>query len=173
MKRILVVGTSGSGKSTVAQKIAARFNLPYFASDPFYWEGNWKTVPSERVREKLHKVIEQDAWVLDGNFDDEWELVWKRADCLVWLDYSLPVILGQVILRNLRWLISGETIWSGNRMTLRRMVSGIRHTIHSYPLKKERYPIQIATMQGMEVHRYKTRRETDGWLKRYLLPNTG
>jgi adenylate kinase family enzyme len=70
MKRVLIIGTSGCGKSTLARRLADRLSLPYFRSDPFYWEDNWKPASSKRVQQQLLKVVEQQAWVLDGNFDD-------------------------------------------------------------------------------------------------------
>src|ERR1051325_7678155 len=105
MKRILVIGTSGAGKSTLAGRISKSLELPFIASDHFYWAPGWKVVSSEKVRQHLREVVGQEAWVLDGNFDDEREFVWRRADCIIWLDYSLLTICSRVVSRNLLWVI--------------------------------------------------------------------
>ena len=165
MQRILIIGSSGCGKSTLAQRLAARLGLPYFASDPFYWEADWKPASPERVLEQLHGVLKQNAWVLDGNFDDERSLLWTRADCIIWLDYALPVILSRVVLRNLGWAISGQMTWSGNRMSFQRAISGIRHSLRSYPLKRAVYPDYLAALTGVDVHRFRSNRQTEMWLK--------
>jgi hypothetical protein len=165
MKRILVIGTSGSGKSTLAKRLSNCLQVPFFASDPFYWEPGWKIAPAEKVRQQVMRVIKHNAWVLDGNFDNEREIVWKQADCIIWLDYSLATIGRQILFRNFLWLIKNQGIWSENRMTLRRAISGIRHAVKSYPLKRRNYPQWLAELSGIEIHRFRTSRETDIWLQ--------
>lgn len=138
--------------------------MPYFATDPFYWEANWKPASPERVREQLRSVLERQSWVLDGNFDDERALLWPRADCIIWLDYALPVILSRVIWRNLGWAISGKATWSGNRMSFQRALSGIRHSFRSYSLKRAVYPEYLAVLKkGVTVHHFCSSRQTEAW----------
>jgi len=164
IKRILVIGTSGAGKSTFAQRAAERLELPFFASDPFYWEPGWGIATAKQVRQRVGQVVLQEAWVLDGNFDDERELVWKQADCIVWLDYSLATIGRRVVFRNLRWLVTGQPTWSGNRMTLQRAISGIRHAFQSHALKRKNYPAWLAETPSAEIHRFENSREAETWL---------
>jgi hypothetical protein len=121
------------------------------------------------VREHLHSVLEQDAWVLDGNFDDERALLWTRAHCIIWLDYDLPTILSRVIRRNLGWAISGKVTWSGNRMSFQRALSGIRHSLRSYPLKRSVYPKYLAALTGVDVYRFRSSHQTETWLKNLKL----
>lgn len=165
MKRILIIGTSGSGKSTLAKRLSNCLQVPFFASDPFYWEPGWKITPSEKVRQQVMDVIKHEAWVLDGNFDEEREFVWKQADCIVWLDYSLATICRRILFRNFLWLIENQPIWSENRMTLQRAISGIRHSVKSYPLKRRNYPKWLAELSGTETHRFRTSHETEIWLQ--------
>jgi adenylate kinase family enzyme len=165
MQRILVIGTSGSGKSTLAQKIAQCLDLPYFATDPFYWEPGWKLAPHEKVLELVSDVVRREAWVMDGNFDNLRDLVWMRAECIIWLDYPLLTILRQVVARNFRWVITRQETWSGNRMTLWRAFSGIRHTLRSYVLKHDSYPRWLAELpETMEWYRFRSRREAQAWV---------
>lgn len=166
MKRVLIIGNSGCGKSTLARRLAERLSLPYFPSDPFYWEDNWKPAPPKRVQQQLLKVVEQQAWVLDGNFDDHRESVWQCADCLVWLDYSLPTILSRVIARNLHWALTGQSTWSGNRMTFQRAFSGIGHAIRSYPTKRRNYPHYIAELSGVVVYHFRESHQAEAWLNK-------
>jgi hypothetical protein len=161
----MVIGTSGSGKSTLARRLSERLHTPFFASDPFYWKAGWKLVPSDEVLRQVVDVISREAWVLDGNFDDERELVWKRAECIVWLDYSITTILRHITVRNLHWMITGQPVWSGNRMTLRRAVSGIKHALRSHAGKRKMYPLWLAELSGTEVHRFQNMNETEAWLK--------
>lgn len=165
MKRILVIGTSGTGKSTLAQRLSNVLHLPFFASDPFYWDAHWKPASDAKVLQQVQDVIRREAWILDGNFDNERGLVWRQADCIIWLDYSLATICRRVILRNLFWVLTQQPTWSGNRMTLRRALSGSRHAIKSYSLKRQNYPHWLAELSGITIHRFHTTRETEAWLQ--------
>jgi len=165
MKRILIIGTSGSGKSTFANKVAERSQVPFFPTDEFYWEPNWKVATPEKVRQQVMNIIARDTWVLDGNFDDEHELVWKRAECIVWLDYSLMTICRQVVVRNLAWTLTRQQIWSGNRMTLQRAFSGILHAVKSHPLKRQKYPLWLAELSDTIKYRFCTSHEAKTWLQ--------
>lgn len=167
MKRILVIGNSGVGKSTLAKRLAECLNIPFFPSDPFYWEPGWKLAPAKKVFQQVSEVTARDAWILDGNFDEYHELVWSRADCIIWLDYSIPIILTQVVLRNFKWLVMREPTWSGNTMTLQRAVSGVRHAVKSYSLKRRKYPVWLAGLPGIPQYHFRTRRETEAWLQEF------
>lgn len=164
MKRILVIGTSGAGKSTLAQRIASSLQLPYIASDHFYWKKDWAIASALEVQQQIKKAIDLDAWVIDGNFDAYRELAWRSADCIIWLDYSIMTISCRIILRNCYWTFSGQTIWSGNRMTLSRAMSGIRHSLTSYHSKRQNYPQWLAELTGTLVYRFSNSRETEKWL---------
>jgi hypothetical protein len=122
-------------------------------------------VSSERVRQQLREVMGQEAWVLDGNFDSERELVWPQADCIIWLDYSWLTIFRRIAFRNFFWLITQQPTWSGNRMTLPRALSGICHTIKSYPNKRRHYPRKLAELTCVVSYRFHTNRETEAWLQ--------
>ncbi|MBI5932373.1 MAG: hypothetical protein HY867_01595 [Chloroflexi bacterium] len=165
MNKLLVIGVSGAGKSTVANRLSAILNLPFFPSDGFYWEDEWRLASPEKVRQRLMDALSHDKWILDGNFDNEHEFVWKQADRIIWLDYSLPTILKQVIARNLRWTLTRQTVWSGNQMTLPRAVSGIHHALRSYAVKQETHPRWLSELRGVDVYRFCSRKETELWLK--------
>ena len=165
MKKILVIGTSGSGKSTLAKQISELIEIQFFPSDDFYWEENWITSSSKKVHEKVSDVLSHEEWILDGNFDDEREFVWKQADCIIWLDYPLSTILKQVATRNFRWLLTGQTTWSGNKMNFRRVISGIRHAVKSYSVKKRNYPAWLAELPDVKIYRFCTTQETEIWLQ--------
>lgn len=164
MHRVLVVGTSGAGKTTVATHIAAKLGLPLHASDPFYWQLDWQPASQEWVDACLAGVLDQPRWVLDGNFELQWQQVWNQAECVVWLDYPLLIILWQVTTRNFGWALRRTTVWSGNRMSIKQAISGILHAVRSHAAKRRRYPKYIAQLHGVTVLRFGTRRETRAWL---------
>jgi adenylate kinase family enzyme len=121
--RILVVGTSGTGKTTMAKRIAAELSLPHIELDALHWGPGWQaltqTDPAEFVR-RVADAVAAEAWVLDGNYGVVRELIWRRATHLVWLDYDRPVIMYRVIKRSVLRAIDRTELWSGNTENWRR-----------------------------------------------------
>ena len=66
-------------------------------------------------RERVEEATEAPAWVADGNYSEVRDIVWGRADTLIWLDYPLHVSLRRLVPRTLRRALTGEELWSGNR----------------------------------------------------------
>jgi adenylate kinase family enzyme len=116
--RIVVVGTSGAGKTTMAKNIASALHLPCIELDRLHWEPNWEalteTNPDEFVR-RVSTAISADAWVSDGNYAVVRDLIWRRATHLVWLDYPRAVIMYRVVKRSIARALSQEELWAGNR----------------------------------------------------------
>ena len=86
MRRVNVVGTSASGKSSLALALAARLGVPYVELDALHWEPNWREAPNEVMRERVAAAIAAEAWVVDGNYAAVRDLVWASVDTVVWLD---------------------------------------------------------------------------------------
>lgn len=165
LKRILILGTSGAGKTTLAARLSAQLGLPHIASDPFYWERGWRPAPADAVRQRLSDATAGDQWVLDGNCVTDRDIVWARADTAVWLDYSRALVMRRVTVRNLRWAASGKAVWSGNRMTWGRAWSGVAHARKGYAQKSATYPGYFSEFPHLTVLRFSAPRETERWLK--------
>ena len=123
--RIVVVGTSGAGKTTLARRIADRLQLPHIELDAINWQSEWRDLtrhdPEEFVR-RVTEAIQAEAWVVDGNYGPVRERVWKRATHLVWLDYERAVIMARVISRSLLRAFIRTELWAGNRERWRHML---------------------------------------------------
>ena len=116
--RINVVGSSGSGKSTIGKKIAQTLDLPYVESDELFWLPDWTEPPEEQFLATVKAVVAKDCWVLDGNYSRTIPIKWPRTHAVVWADLPYPVIFWQVLLRTLRRSITQEELWAGNRESL-------------------------------------------------------
>ena len=119
MQRIAVIGTTGSGKTTLARALAEQLHIPHVELDSLFWEANWSEATEPVFRERVSAALRGDAWVVDGNYSKARDIVWGKADTVVWLDYSLPVMLWRLIRRTLRRIALLEELWHGNRETWR------------------------------------------------------
>jgi adenylate kinase family enzyme len=123
--RIVVVGTAGAGKTTLARRIAAQLQLPHIELDAINWQSEWHDLtrhdPEEFVR-RVTEVIRAEAWVVDGNYGPMRERVWRRATHLVWLDYERAVIMARVISRSFLRAVLRTELWAGNRARWRHML---------------------------------------------------
>lgn len=113
-RRIVVVGTTGSGKTTLARRLAGRLGLPHVELDALYWDPDWTPAPTEVFRERTAHALAVDACVVDGNYQAVRDIIWRRAEMVVWLDYSLPVIMRRLAGRTFRRLLTREELWNGN-----------------------------------------------------------
>lgn len=115
MQRVAVVGTPGSGKSTLAAALAARLDGACVDLDALNWGPNWTPAPVPVLRERVSDALRGERWVTAGNYSSVRDIVWGRADTLVWLDYPLPLILWRLWWRTLRRVGRREELWGGNR----------------------------------------------------------
>jgi adenylate kinase family enzyme len=123
--RIVVAGTSGAGKTTLARRIAALLELPHIELDAINWQPGWRDLTRhdrEEFVRRVNEAIEAEAWVVDGNYGPVRDRVWQRATHLVWLDYERPVIMARVISRTLVRAVLRTELWAGNRERWRQML---------------------------------------------------
>lgn len=96
MKRVIVIGCPGSGKSTFAKALHQATGLPLFHLDMLYWNADRTTVERTVFHERLSEVLRQEEWILDGNYASTMEQRMRRCDTVVFLDYPLEVCLDGV-----------------------------------------------------------------------------
>jgi hypothetical protein len=169
MRRINVVGTSCSGKTTLARALAERLDLPHVEFDALFWDRDWTPVPREVFRRRLTDALAADAWVADGGYEAVRDITWSRADTIVWLDYSLPLVLRRWAARTVRRIRSREEFWpgTGNRESLRNAFRGdglLWWILRTHRGRRRRMLERLATRPDLAVVRLRTPREADAWL---------
>jgi hypothetical protein len=112
--RIVVIGATGCGKSTLAQKLAQRLDLEYIELDALYWKPNWVESSDEEFYARVEIATRAPRWALAGNYRAVRELVWSRAEAVIWLDYPLLIILGRLLRRILKRWLKKELLWGTN-----------------------------------------------------------
>lgn len=170
-QRIVVVGVTGSGKTTTSQRLSKLLDIPHIELDSLHWLPGWVMMETGAFRESVAKALSGPAWVTDGNYRKARDIIWGRATTLVWLDYSLPVILWQLTRRTLRRIITREVLWNGNRETWRGAFfskdSLFLWALQSYPKWRKQYPQLLSSREcaHLKVIRLCSRWETDAWLQ--------
>lgn len=115
-QRIVVVGSSSSGKSTLAGRLAERLRIPHVELDALYWGPAWTPVDLETFRERVRQAVSAGAWVLDGNYlQHQQDVSWPVAETVVWLDVGLTTLLRRCIGRSWRRWRRDELLWGTNR----------------------------------------------------------
>ena len=93
MKKIIVIGCPGSGKSTVSRTLHNKTGIPLYHLDMMYWNADKTTVEKSVFLERLSAVLKKDEWIIDGNYGSTMELRMAVCDTVIFLDYPLEVCL--------------------------------------------------------------------------------
>lgn len=167
-RRINVVGTSASGKSTLAATLAALLVVPHVELDALHWEPNWTEASDEVLRQRVRGAIAGDGWVVDGNYAAVRDLVWERAQAVVWLDLPLRTILWRYLRRTVRRVAGREELWGGSRERLRMHLlsrdSLLWWILTTYRRRRAEYPRLLAARPDLVALRLRSTRAADRWL---------
>lgn len=115
LRRVLVIGTTGSGKTALAQQLAARLKVPHAEQDAWNHLPDWRETPLDEFWAQVERFTAQPTWVMDGNYSKARDIGWTRADTVIWLDYSGGVVFWQLLRRTLRRMHRRKEVWNGNR----------------------------------------------------------
>jgi adenylate kinase family enzyme len=166
------MGTTCSGKSTLARALAERLDVPYLELDALYWGAGWVQPEKEDFRRRVEPFVREEAWVVDGNYTSTLgDLVLRRADTLVWLDLPLARVLWRVAKRTLGRILRRTELWSGNRETWRNAFFS-RNSLFVWAVQthgrfRRRLPDRVATdFTQIRLVRLRSPREIRRWLER-------
>ncbi len=169
-RRIVVVGTTGSGKTRLAHVLARRLDIRHVELDALHWGPNWTEVPDATFRERTARAVAGDACVVDGNYHAVRDLVWPRAEMVVWLDYSFPRVMWRLLRRTIWRLVTREQLWNDNRERLREQLFSRRSlflwALRTYGRRRREYAALFELPEHAHLHvvRLRSPRATREWL---------
>jgi adenylate kinase family enzyme len=105
IQRLLILGSPGAGKSTLARKLATLTGLPLVHLDRLYWHSGWVESSDEEWTAQLTIELAKPCWIMDGNYNRTLPMRLARADAVIVLDYSTALCLARALQRILfrRW----------------------------------------------------------------------
>jgi adenylate kinase family enzyme len=172
-RKIVIVGTTGSGKTTAARRLSSGLGVPHVELDALYHGPNWTPAEPHVFRRQVAERTSGDGWIAEGNYRSlVQDVVWERADLLIWLDYGLPRILRQLIGRIFSRGLRRQELWNGNRESVVRHFTS-RESLILWAFTSRRkyrgdYPDAFGSegMRNVRVVRVRSPRE----LERVLAP---
>jgi adenylate kinase family enzyme len=119
------------------------------------------------LRERVTTAVAGETWVIDGNYSAARDLVWGRADTVIWLDLPFRVVMWRVVHRTVRRVARGDVLWSGNRERVRMALSRdsiILWALTTYHRRRRDYPRLLAQRPELQVVRLRSA----GQVRRFL-----
>jgi adenylate kinase family enzyme len=103
MKRVLIIGSGGAGKSTLARRLGEATGIEVVHLDVLHWRPGWTEAPKAEFLQAVEEALKKDAWIMDGNFGGTMEMRLKACDTVIFLDFPRAVCLYRVIKRRLTY----------------------------------------------------------------------
>lgn len=120
MDRVVLVGTTGAGKSTFGARLAGVLDIRHIELDSLYWAADWTPVGEAEFERAIRSAVAGERWLIDGNYSRMRELIWPQATHVIWLNYSFTRVMYQLIMRTIRRAVYREELFSGNRESVQR-----------------------------------------------------
>ena len=171
LRRVHVVGTSGSGKTELARRLSGILGAPHVELDDLHWLPGWRERPRDEFREIVAGIVAQERWIIAGNYETRaQDLTFPRATAIVWLDYGFALTFRRAVKRTFRRLVNGDTCCNGNRETIRRALfsrnSILLWVIQTHGRKRRDYPARLAGPEcaHLRVFVFRTPAQTEAWV---------
>jgi shikimate kinase len=167
-RRIVVIGVSGNGKTTLAKHAAAKLGVPHVELDRLMHLPGWTEASDEQFRASVDEATRGDGWVTCGSYENKLgTFLYDRADEVVWLDQPLPLVLTRLLKRTLRDIVTRRDMFNGNRQTWSGAFGG-RDSLFGYAIRmhfrrRKTWPPYYAQFPDLSVVRLRSPREVERW----------
>ena len=170
--RIVILGTTGSGKTTLSRRLSQLLRVPVIELDAIRHGPNWLETPDDIFRERVATSLLTDGWIVDGNYSLARDIIWPRATMLIWLDYSFPLVFWRLFWRTMTRGIMRKKLWNDNREDLWRHFltkdSLFLWAFRTHWSRRESLAaaLDLPEYSAIQVLRFKSAKETRHWLER-------
>jgi adenylate kinase family enzyme len=167
-----VVGCSGSGKTTLARSLARALGAPMIELDAIFHQPGWEPLDDDSFQSVVRQATSGPSWVVDGSYSTVRDIVWDKADTVVWFDLPYAQVLVRTIRRTVRRTVTRQELWNGNVEPWSNLYSwnpeksiiawaATRHKVY-----RQRYSEaeQDSRWEGMTFVRLRSQREADAFL---------
>jgi len=165
--RVLVAGTSGAGKTTLAARIGSQLQVPHIEIDALFHGPDW--VPRPTFVADVRRFADRPGWVTEWQYESVRPLLAGRSDLLVWLDLPRARVMSQVTRRTLRRRLARERLWNGNvEPPLWTVLTDPEHIVRwawsTHARTAERVAALADQRPELPVVRSTSRSDVDAWL---------
>ena len=166
MPRIVVLGTSGAGKSTVAGDLSRIYGCPHVDLDDLARGPNWQRVSDEEFQRRVHTALAAPEWIIDGDYQRKLgDDVLKRAETAIWLDLPLRVSLARMWKRTSHRIRNQVELSHGNRMSWNLdLLRWLQREVRSHVRRRLKMPRRLGRYSQLNVVRLRSQRQVDEWL---------
>ena len=169
-QRIVVFGSTGVGKTTMARRIAEEFALPVIDIDSLRREAGKSAAPEETFSQLVVEHVKAVNWIIDGSYTSVQDIIWSRADAIVWLDFPFWVFCSRLIKRSLyRTLIrkNSEKPVKGRNQPARERALTYLQAIFTGRQRRQRYFATLYSTKNVHLHiiRLFSPKDADLWLE--------
>lgn len=172
MNKIIIVGISGSGKTSLAKSLMHKHNIMCYDRDDYYWQPLWQRNSVQIFNEAISDITKTRSWIISGNFSHLQDNAWIECDTIIWLDYNIFLCIYRALCRSLKRIILKESCCNGNYETLRQLLFS-RNSIILWIFKsfKKRRPFYNAIfndgIDNKTYLRFINPQQTKNFLKNY------
>jgi adenylate kinase family enzyme len=168
-KRTIVFGSTGIGKTTLVRQIADEFSVPVIDIDSLRREAGKSTSPEEVFSGLVSESVKGDTWIIDGSYTSIQDLVWPRAEAIIWLDFSFRVFLARLIKRSLYRIFirkKSEKPVKGRYQPAGERTSNYLRAIFTGKERQKRYFATLYNSKYAHLHiiRLTSPEEAENWL---------
>jgi adenylate kinase family enzyme len=170
---VSVVGNAGSGKSSLARRIADKLGVTCIELDAIHHLAGWQAIDPDEFLRRVEAITAEETWVVDGNYrtvvvDGP---VWGRADTVVWLDLPRATVMRQVAWRSVRRVLRRQHLWNGNREPLVNLCPWRSESIVNWAWTQHRKyedrfgrAMVAPELEHIDFVRLRSHEEADAWV---------
>lgn len=165
MKKVMIIGSGGAGKSTLARKLGDLLSIKVYHLDVLYWKPGWVETDQDEWEQTIADILDEPEWIMDGNYGGTMEMRARAVDTIIFLDYSTPRCLYGIFKR--RIMYQGKSRPDMNEACPEKLDWEFIKWVAQYKRKKAPAIIESLNLfkeQGKTIHHFKTPVEAEAFI---------